>query len=266
LKVFALDKYLKQGVEYTTPVNIAYVIRKIGTNSSTGAKLNINGVDLGVIDSDVAPLHKTSSNLLGPLDLEDLYYVIPPKTKFKVEGASGDIIRILGEILVLDYGEKLPEPHVSRFEAQGKAYKTLLSGSYSHGTDVAWAAGDENEVLSLTPLTTEKYVLDGFIGAKVEGDTVNEGDFALTFYLDNIPLELDVAENLGIGVDVKSMPLPPADASEEIPFTLKNFPLEVLGDHTLSIRCINISGASKSPASGSSWTVTVKAIARYFKG
>jgi len=69
--------------------------------------------------------------------------------------------------------------------------------------------------------------------------------------LNNKPLELDVAENLGYGVDVKNAPLPPNDTNGMIAFNLKNFPIEVPGDQTLSVRVKNISGADKSPTSGS---------------
>ena len=97
----------------------------------------------------------------------------------------------------------------------------------------------------------------------ISGGTVNEGDFGVKFYIDNSPLEFDVADNLMEGIDSLSMPSPPADTTEELVFTLKDFPIELLGDHTLSIKVKNTSGASKSPSAGSAWSVTVTVVAKY---
>ena len=265
VKMFKLDKIITQGTTYETGTRVGYVIRKVGTDSSGSANLKINGKSLGYFDSEVAPLHKTSSNLLGPMDLEDYFYVVPPETKFELEGDSGAKARIIGEAVFLDVGEAFPADLKSRFEEQGRKYKTTYDGSFSLGTDEAWGADTEYEILSLTPLTIERVLLDGIVMVSISGGTVNEGDFGVRFYLDDSPMEFDVAENLMKGIDVLSMPYPPKDTTEEIAFTLKDFPIEVLGDHTLSIKVRNVSGSSKSPSSGSAWSVSVKLVAKYEK-
>jgi len=61
------------------------------------------------------------------------------------------------------------------------------------------------------------------------------------------------------------MPRPPADSTEETPFTLESFPIVVEGDHTLSIRAKNISGSSISPTTDTSLTVYVTAIAKFYR-
>jgi len=260
---FSLDKIMSVDTEYETTRRLGYVIRKVGTDSSSSAKLVIDGKELGSIITTVAPIHKTSSNLLGPLALGDEFLVVPPDTKFKFTGASGSKMRIVGEIVSLGSGEGFPSDLMNRFLNQHKLYRTLYSGSFSLGTDVAWVDGAVYEVLSLTPLTSEKVTLDDIVLVSISGDTVSEGDFGVEFYLDNVPFEPEVAESLMRGIDSKAMPSPPADSTEEIPFSLKNFPIEVLGDHTLSVRVRNVSGSDKSPASGSSWSVSVYAIAKY---
>jgi len=264
-KKFKLDKIIKQGTSYTTKEREVIVIKRVGTNSSGDARLVIDKKKLGWIDNEVAPLHQTTSNLLGALDMEELFYVIPPETEFELEGDSGSKGRLIGEHVYLTIGEATPADLLARFNKQHKQYKTKYDASWSLGTDVTWVADAEYEILSLTPLTTEKLIVDGIILAAITGNTVTEGDFGVTFYVDNVPLEAFTADNLMDGFDSKSMPKPPAAVPEMQVFTLKDFPIEVLGDQTFSIRVRNTSGANKAPATGSSWTVSIKLIARYYK-
>ena len=262
-KTWVLDKVLKAGVEYETPTRTAYVIKKVGTDDDASSYLVIDGKELGAIKSLVAPLHKTSSNLLGPYDLRDEYYVVPPETKFKFDGASGKKCRIIGEVWNLGVGESLPSPIMDRFKRQHQVYRRFFEGSFSLGTDVTWKANAEYTVLSLTPLTVEKVTFDDIVMVEVTGDTVSEGDFALEVYINNSPLEVDVAEGLMRGIDVKSLPRPPSDTAEMLVFSLKDMPITVEGDNTIDFRVRNVSGSDKAPASGSSWTVTVTAMAKY---
>ncbi len=262
-QVFALDKYLTEGTVYQTPKRVVYVIKQIGTDSTGLGHLKIEETDMGDINATVAPLHMTTSNTLGPLDLGDLYYVIPPEVKFSWEGDSGSHCRIIGDIILLGIGEGTPGELLNRFNAQQNQKVKTYTSSIALSTDEAWKADEEREVFSLTPLTTERVKFDGFIGVKVAGGTVNPGDFAVTFYLNNKPLELDVASGLGYGVDVTSMPLPPSDSAGWFGFNLQNFPIEVPGDQTLSIRVRNISGSDLSPASGSAWSVSLNAVGKY---
>ena len=261
--LWVLDKYIKEGTTYQTPKRIAYVIKELGTNSSGLGHLKIEESEMGDIDADVAPLRMTSSNVLGPLYLEDYYYVIPPETKFEWEGDSGSLARIKGDIILLGIGEGTPGELLTRFDEQVKKNIRVYKKTLTLATDEVWKADEEREVFAITPLTTERLLFDGFVGVSITGDTVSEGDFALTFYLNNKPLELDVAENLGYGVDVKNAPLPPNDTNGMIAFNLKNFPIEVPGDQTLSVRVKNISGSDKAPASGSAWQVVLKMIGKY---
>jgi len=262
-KTFLLDKIIKQGVTYKTKSNMGLIIRKIGTNSSGSGRLVVAGQKLGYIDSEVAPIHKTSSNLLGPLDLGDLYYVIPPNTEFEFEGDSGSKARLIGDQIFLEKGEGFPADFLGRYDNQRDKFITTYKDSFALGTDEAWKAGAEHEILSLTPLTTEKITINNVVMVSISGGTVSEGDFYVLFYMDDSPLEMTEFEEGARGIDVLSMPYPPADSTEEIVFTLKDYPIEVKGDHTLSIRVKNVSGADKSPSSGSAWSVKVKLLAVY---
>ena len=260
-----LDKIIKQGVEYETPKRVGYVIEKVGTNSDSEAYFMVGNKKTTDIINTIAPLHKTSSNLLGLLDISELPIVIPPATKFTFNGASGSKARIVGKSIFLEPGEGMPGDYLTRYAEQHRKYFTYYKGTFALGTDEVWKAGVEYEILSLTPLTIERIVFDNVIMVSISGNTVNEGDFGVRFYIDNSPLEFDVAENLMEGIDSKSMPSPPADTTEMVPFSLKEYPIELTGDHTLSIKVKNTSGADKSPASGSAWSVEVILVAKYEK-
>jgi len=152
---------------------------------------------------------------------------------------------------------------LTRFKEQANKKIKAYVSTASLATDEVWKAGEEIEVFSITPSTIERIRFDDYIGIKIEGGSYSEGDFAVVFYIDDKPLEWNSAENLGLGIDVVNMPLPPTSSTNMVPFTLKEFPIELTGDHSLSIRVKNISGADKSPTSGSAWTVTVKLIGKY---
>jgi len=263
---YPLDKIFVQGTVYALPADRFYVIRKIGTNAASPAYLKIDGVDTGKIVSDVAPLHMTTSNLLGPLDLDDLYYVVPPNKVFTVEGPSGCKMRCVGQIGKLASGEGLPPEHAGRFSVQGKNYETYVTGSATLApAGGSWPAGAETEVLSLTPKTIEQYVFCDVVMAALSGAAAapSEGDVAIRFYLDGAPLDILTSGPGKLGIDLYSMPKPPAGTTEMLPFTLEDRPINVLGDHTLSIRAVNTSGAAISAASGSAMTMSVWALVEY---
>lgn len=260
-----LDKTITQGTTYEAPPDIGYVIEAIGTDATSDAKLVVDGRPTGAIISTIAPLHKTSSNLLGPLKLGELYYVIPPNRKFWVDGPSGAKLRLIGKIVKLIPGEAFPSDLIARFEEQHKKYITYKSDSYSVGTDTAWTADTEYTVLELTPKTIETYRFNNVVMAKVENAsaTITEGQVGVRFYLDGSPLDHLTSDPGMKGIDLKAMPYPPADTSEEAPFTLEKFPITVIGDHTLKITMINVSGSDISPTSGSSLVLSVLAIVEY---
>ena len=150
---YKLDKTITEGNIYQAPPDIGYIITEIGTDATSDAKLVVDGRPTGAILSEFAPLHKTSSNLLGPLKLGDLYYVIPPDRKFWVDGPSGAKLRLKGYIVKLLPGETFPSDLIARFEEQHKKCITYKKGSYNIGVDVAWADDTEYPVLEVTPLS-----------------------------------------------------------------------------------------------------------------
>jgi len=252
---FPLDLYLTQGSVYETGVREALIIRQIGTDASdpaSPANLRIDDKPLGSIFQDLCPLHKINTRFVDLLDLCDLYYVVPPETEIIVEGPSGAIIRCKGELWKLAVGEVLPTDVLARFAAQPDHYYTFVRDTYSHGTDVALAADAEVEVISLTPKTIEEYVFNGLVEGKVSNYTPSEQDLGVRFFIDGEPLDFVLEKTKTGGIDLLSMPYPPAETTEHVGFSLKGLPIELLGDRTLSVRVRNISGASISPSAGTS--------------
>ena len=265
---YKLDKILEEGVDYKMPNDRFYIIEKIGTNSTNGAKLTVDGVELGELISTVAPLHKNGNNLLGMLELGDYFYVIPPSKDFKVEGSSGDKIRIVGKIGKLSPGEVLPANYATRFNEQGNKYLTYVSGSVTLAAAGGnWAADAVSEVLSLTPKTIETYKFSGYVLAELANpaSAPSEGDVALRFKLDGMPLDILTSEPGHKGIDYYSMPIPTNSSSEREPFSLADMPIVVKGDHTISIEALNVSGSAIAADSGSDMTMTVYAIVEYSK-
>jgi len=265
---YKLDKILEQGTNYDMPNDRFYVIRKIGTNSTAGAKLVIDGVETGELISTVAPLHKNSDNLLGPLDLKDYFYVIPPGKTFYVDGSAGDKVRVIGQIGVLAPGEVLPANFANRFNEQGKKYLTYVKGTATLAAAGAnWAVNAETEVYSLTPRTIETYKFSSYVLAELANPATApaEGDVALRFYLDGTPLDILTTEPGKKGIDYYSMPIPSASAKEREAFSLADLAIEVKGDHNFKIKAINTSGGAIAADSSADMTMTVYAVVEYSK-
>jgi len=257
---FALDIYLTQGSVYETGPREVLVIHKIGTNGTDFANpphLRIDNKPLGNIIQDLAPLHKINTRFVPLLNLGPLYYVCPPETEIVVEGATGNIIRCKGVLMKLAVGEAMPTALMDRFNAQPNHYLTYVRSTYSHGTDEALAADAEVEVISYTPKTIEKAIVNGLLMAKVTNYTPSEQDLATRFYIEGAPADFILEKTKTGGIDFMSTPYPPAETTEHESFTLVDTPLEVLGDHTLSVTARNISGGAISPATGTSLTFDI---------
>lgn len=265
MKEFFLSKYLVVDTEYQTDKRQVLVIKKVGTNSTSKVTLSVDGVPCLEVIQNIAPLRKTSSTIIGLLDLEEYYVVVPPETKFSFTGASGSYLNIVGSVLQLEPGENLGDPYLGRYSVQGKQYITYISDSYDHGTDTAWAADDENEVVSVTPTTIEEYVLDKLLLLEKSGGTINPRNFVLKTYIDNVPKEYIYSSSIKEGIDVLNIPAYNENSINETPFSFKELPIHLLGDHTLKFTIKNISGGSLTPDSGDSWTFTLYAVVKYHK-
>ena len=263
---FKLDKVLSTGTTYETPPDRFYIIEKIGTNISGGASLVVDGAPVVTVDQKTANMAPTSSNMFGQTELGEYYVVIPPNTKFWVSASSSGLVHITGKIGHLLPGETLPADLKARYDAQTKKYVTYISGSYTFAAGASWADGQEITLVELTPKTIEKYRLDDRVGVSISGtaSAIGAGQVGIRFYLDGKPLDI-LTENAGpYGIDVVYLPLPPSTSGVMKGYTLKEIPIEVLGDHTLKITAINVSGSDIAAAdSTTSISVTLEAIVKY---
>ncbi|RLC85617.1 MAG: hypothetical protein DRJ03_11105 [Chloroflexi bacterium] len=246
MKKYQLDKLFKMNTEYRTRARTCMVIKKLCTNDTAEVTTYIDDKEVTHLIDKVAPLHTINTNLNKPLDLKDLYLVIPPDTKFKWSGTSGKLVRGIGDLIRLDVGEAMPSDLIARFKAQHNHFMTTKIGS-TKGTGTSWAADSEIELMEIAPTTPEKYILRHIIGveevqAGVDAET--EGDVAILFYLDGAPLDIETSTEGVLGISRYAMPMPPAETTENNPFTLEANPIEVAGDHTLKVKARNVSGGA----------------------
>ena len=251
-KLFA--KTFDAGTVYRAETDKAYVIERIGTDSSSTATIKVEGAPVAEIINTITPKEKTGSNLFGPIDLKDLKIVVPQTKPLQIEGASGSKIMAYGKILVLAPGEALPSAFAGRYTEQRTKYITYLSGSYDNGTDTAWDAGKENKVLEYTVGVNEKIILDKFFACWVDNVSggLLQGQFGFRIYIDDTPLDV-IEDTMGKkGIDPFAAPLPPNTTNSMEVFSFEKNPIELGPGKTLKVTAINISGAAISPNSGTS--------------
>ena len=258
MRYYKLDAVIKQGDTYYTGPKHFLRIEAIGTDASSDAYLTVEERPTGPIINEIAPLHATGSNMLGPMELGDLWYTVPPSSKFAVGGATGAKLRLKGWVGVLERGEAAPGDIYGRFENQDHHYVTYEKQTYSHGTDESIADGEEVEIFSITPNPDEYYTLFGPLMLKIENVTISEGDVAVRFYYEDSPLDVLSWEPGPIIAynDFKSFPYPPNTTDELTPWSFKDTPIEVKPNEKFAIKIRNVSGSALTPTSGTSITVT----------
>jgi len=264
-RTYILDKVLKAGVEHRLPPTTGYKIFALGTDDTAEAYVEIGGKKTGKIIQDIAPLHVTETNKLGLAQLNELYYYVPPKETLIFRGATDKKMRIKGQVIEYLAGEVPAVEDVARFDVQHKKHIKTLAGYIELATDEKWAKERELTVFEITPLTTEILIFDNIAMVKFTNVTVTEGDIAIIPKIDGDPVVADVKEPPYMGYDAISMPYPPADTTEELPFTLKDIPIKVVGDQTFSLIARNESGTDLSPPAGTKIRVDFRCLVRYEK-
>ncbi|WP_448578896.1 hypothetical protein [Thermosphaera sp.] len=244
MELHKLDKVFVQGVTYKLPNDRFYVIKKIGTDQASPVRLIIDGVETGAISSLVAPLYKTSSRLLPPLDLGDLFYVVPNNKQFYVDGPTGAKVRCMGLMGILAPNEIMPPSYVSRFMEQGRRYLMWIQGSKLYDSDYTWRNEEEISILLLTPKTNEQYVLNNICLVETGVANLADGSVGLRVYLEGRVLDILTSEPGKKGLDCKYMPRPPIYNGVDTPFSFSDWPITVSGDQTLELKLINVSGGN----------------------
>jgi hypothetical protein len=265
--IYILKKILKTNTTYTMEKDRYYVIKKIGTDASSKVTVKVDGIPIIDIFSTIAPVARTGSNELGPLDLGDYYIVVPPERQLLFESSGSGNVYIEGELIVLLPGETVPTEHLTRYNTYANRKITYLDTSVTVGT--SWPAGQEVKIADITPNTIEDWLFDGFAGVAVSNlaSAQTYGQVNIKFYYDGKPFDLLLSIAGPQGIESLKMPLPPNNSAEKEPFSFKDKPVTVVGGHTLTVTAINVSSSSLSAATGQNIAVRFVAIyKRIIKG
>jgi hypothetical protein len=264
---YFLKKILKTGTTYVMEKDRYYVIKRIGTDSTAKVTVKVDGIPVLDIFNLIAPIAKISSNLNGPLDLQDYFIVVPPERQLLFESSASANVYIEGDLVVLSPGEVVPTEHMARYNTYNNRKITYVDTSVTVGT--SWSAGVEQKIVDIAPPTIEDWLFDSFAGVSVSGlsTTQTYGMVSIKLYYDGKPFDLLLQTAGPHGIESLKMPLPPTDSAEKEPFTFKEKPIIVVGGHTLTVNAVNISGSALLAATGSNITVRFVAIyKRIIKG
>jgi len=257
---YALRKTLKTNTVYIMEKDRYYVIERIGTDVSGRVTVKVDGIPVADIHNLIAPLARIRTNLFGPVDLRDLYIVVPPERQILFEAPASGNVAIYGKLVVLSPGESIPTEHLTRYNAYDKRKISYIDVSVTVGT--SWAADQEVKIADITPPTIEDWNFNRRIGVSVTGlaAALTYGQVGIKFYFDGKPLDLLLATAGPHGVDAMQMPLPPTSEVNYDYFSLAEMPILVVGGHTLSFVARNISGGALSAATGQNITIRLMAV------
>jgi len=260
-----LKMVLTEGKTYKTTDKQNLIIEKIGTNSTGKGRLVVDETGLGDIKELVAPLHKTETNLLGPLELGDLYYAVPKDTEFSWEGDSGSKCILEGKFGVLAPGEADTPEATARYRTQDLHHLRVEEGVYSLATDAKFVVDAEHTVYEVYPDAKETFKFRFPLMFSIANYTPAEGEVALRLWLQPTYLDSVVKITKMAGIDVMWCPRPPKSTTEFDYFTLERFPITVDPLTRFRINVRNVKGADISPPTGAALSFTVTTIAEYRK-
>ncbi|MEM4468915.1 MAG: hypothetical protein QXS32_07630 [Candidatus Nezhaarchaeales archaeon] len=262
-----LDTVLKPNVTYYTGPRQFLRIDAIGTDATSDIKLLVEERPTGAIITDVAPLRMNDDNMLGPLALGNLFYAVPPASKFRVEGPSASLYRVVGSVGLIERAEGAPAEIYSRFETQDRLYVTYVKQTYSHGTDTPLKTDEEPSIFTLQPAENERYIFSSVLMLKVTNATITPGMVNVRFFYEGSPIDAllwkpgpEVAFT-----DFTNFPYPPTASVDYQAGTLEDMPIEVKPREKFEIKVRNVSGSNITPPSGQSITFTTAAIVVYEK-
>lgn len=266
MRIFPLDKVLTTNTDYPLENYKNYVISMLGTADTANVTIRIDGKACGVITNYLCAAHKTGTAMHGLLDLNDLFLVVPGAKIIRLDGTAATLVRVKGRIIDLLPNESLPGDLMARFAAQHNEFITGLIGS-AISTGTAWADGAEISLFSLTPTTIERYLLNhrflvrqAAAGSPVEAD----GAVGIRIYVDGQPQDNLVSTAGRRGINRFALDIPGTGTNEMAPFDLSATPVEILGDHLLEVKAMNVSGGSLFATTAAQFQLA--AAARYRRG
>jgi len=247
MRIYKLDKLVAMNTEFTMEPYRGFVVEAIGIDDTAEVTARIDAKKCGTILTELAALRRTTANLAGPLPLGPLYLVIPADKTFKFEGTTGKFVRLMGKIVELAVGETLPSEYISRFANQHNEYVACLEGA-DVPTGTSMADGAEVLLKTLTPTTIEQHLFANrfFVNQVAAGSTAEaEGDLGVRLYMDGVPYDHLKAASGRRGLARMSLEIPETTKNKaHEPFTLEDWPITLLGDKTLDVKLMNVSGAT----------------------
>jgi len=261
-QVYILDKVLKVGVLYRSEPDKAYVVKAVGTDSTTKATLTVEGAPVLETLNLLNLLEARDVERFPPLNLQTNYVVVPPDKVFSFTGSSGSKMRLVGDLLSLAPGEVLPSAQAARYAEQTKKYYTYTDGVNGIGESASWADGAEYDIVTFTAPAGERHKFDRF--AYVERTGVIADDpaavVALRFYVNDRPLDVHDPDKAPLGIDTLRGHWYTAATSYFKPFSVAEMPITLEPGHSLRITARNISGAAITTAAGQEAKVKIAVI------
>lgn len=260
MKAYPFNKIFNVDTQYRAETDKALVIHKVGTNSTTQVTLTIDGSPVLELIDTLANKEVLAANLLGPVSLGAQYLVVPQTKTFSFTGEAASELRLIGQLIHLAPGESLSGDLMARFAAAPGHQLNYLEATYDHGADITWSAGHEETILEFTGLVAEEYLFNRFFGVTIlTGAAVTaQNAFAIRTYIDDFPLDNIDSSMAPLGMEAYSMPLPPKDTFNSIPYSLVDSPHLILEGVTLRMTAINVSGADIVPAGGEHITTKIQ--------
>jgi len=269
---------------YTPSATQAWRIRAIGTDATSQITPKISGNDVGPIISRIAALHDDGTNELGPLELQDYYYYVPPEEPLELNGNSGDDVVLIGErIDGVPSGQKfVSSADETRWNEQGEKHYTYVTGEVDITSDIA--DGQEDTVFTLTPATDERYTFSGvqYMDRTAGSWSEDEGTVNVFWDIDGQRIPSQFNDDRTFGIDYRYMDGPPDDSLEQTPFIYNRYlpqelqdsnlsisevggghnafagvpTLTLTGDQTFQAKVRNVSGGTLTEASTTTWQYT----------
>jgi len=251
---YKLDKIFNIGTIYRAETDKYYIIKTVGTNSTTKATVKVAGSVCGEFIDKLTPLQPINTNLWGPIPLNECFIVVPPGKTIEFTGESGKVLRLTGIIGELAPAEALPPPYMARYGEQPKKYLTYETASLSKAAGTTIPAGTEETILTRTCPPGEKHLYNNRYGGQCRANTtVYDGDqFATRIYVEGKPHDIFETTMGRKGIASKSAPLPPKEDVNTVGFTLADAPIELTPGRTLTITYINV-GPDFTVPTGTTW-------------
>jgi len=259
LEKWILDKALLTGTLYRTEPDKYFVIRQVGTDSTSKGVLKVDGAPVLEIIHLLAKPQPRDVHRLGLFELRNCFIVVPRGKTLTFEGSAASQLRVVGELYSLLAGEaELPE-HNARWAEQPKRYYTYLDGVGGIGESATWAAGAEYTVIDYTIPAGERWVFNRYAYVERTGVIADDtlGIIALRFYVNDRPLDVHDPGLAKLGIDTCRGHYYADTTSYFTPFSVEEVPLELPAGSRLTIKAVNISGAAITTAAGEEAKVKV---------